>query len=223
MKLNLKYILERYKVFINKPIMTNIFSYKWKINRKQFLLYILLIFVVQIFVVWFSRSFIAISFVNVWNSMYPTYKDKEYFLVEKLSYRFSEPKKWDVVVFGGDKVYLVKRIIWVHWESIEIKEWEVYKLLDNEYFVIWDNKNYSENIAKVIHKSEIVWKVNNSIFCFFLYICLNFILFLYVYFCIFMKRLRDTNLNLWWGVLFFIPIVSFIFLLFLVVYKGNST
>lgn len=105
-------------------------------------------------------------------SMEDTLHDKENLLVEKLSYRFQDPNRFDVVVFypyGKEmKQYYVKRIIGLPNETIQIKGADIYingKLLDenfgkmpitydglaeepivlgdDEYFVMGDNREVS--------------------------------------------------------------------------------
>lgn len=98
-------------------------------------------------------------------SMFPTYKQSQYNLVNKVSYWFSEPKRFDVVAVDvrglGTNAVLLKRIIALPKEKVVIKDgevyvngealdepyvrarfpWqEVYELSDQEYLVIGDNR-----------------------------------------------------------------------------------
>ncbi|MBQ6967621.1 MAG: signal peptidase I [Lachnospiraceae bacterium] len=104
-------------------------------------------------------------------SMESTLQDGDSLLVEKLSYRFSDPERFDIVVFpytGEKGVYFVKRIIGLPGETVEIREGVLlidskvlpYRynrdkimnaglvsteitLHENEYFVMGDNVNDS--------------------------------------------------------------------------------
>jgi len=61
------------------------------------------------------------------NSMYPTYKNGEYLMANKLTYRFTEPKRGDVIIFKySDTQDFIKRIIGVPEDSIMIKDGNVY-------------------------------------------------------------------------------------------------
>ena len=106
-------------------------------------------------------------------SMMNTLNDGENLLVEKVSYRFSDPGRFDVIVFyphGRDSAdYYIKRIIGLPGEIVQIKDGKVYingneldgdnyseeeiidpglvstpvKLAEDEYFVLGDNRNMS--------------------------------------------------------------------------------
>lgn len=71
------------------------------------------------------RMFVAQPFVVSGSSMVPTFDDKNYLIVDELSYRFHEPVRGDVVIFhppGQPKgVYYVKRVIGLPGETITIK------------------------------------------------------------------------------------------------------
>jgi signal peptidase I len=84
----------------------------------------------RFFVVIFSlalliRLFVATPFVVSGSSMYPVFQDKNYLIVDKLSYRFNAPERNDVIVFlyPGDathRTYYVKRIIGLPGEKVQI-------------------------------------------------------------------------------------------------------
>jgi signal peptidase I len=63
------------------------------------------------------------------DSMQPNYPDGEYLLTDKVTYRFNEPKRGDVVVFeapggGGDEY--IKRIIGIPGETVSVRDGKVY-------------------------------------------------------------------------------------------------
>lgn len=66
------------------------------------------------------------------SSMYATFHDKEYILTDKISYRFNEPKRGDVVVFKSPKnpdIDYIKRIIGLPGETIKLYNGKIY--IDN--------------------------------------------------------------------------------------------
>ena len=106
------------------------------------------------------------------SSMETTLSDGDQLLVDKLSYRFQDPKRFDIIVFPyqyEENVYYIKRIIGLPGETVQVKDGYVYingeklesdiygkevmqsagiaaepiTLGDDEYFVLGDNRNNS--------------------------------------------------------------------------------
>jgi signal peptidase I len=73
--------------------------------------------------------------------MYSSYYDKEFIIVDKISYILWNPDRWDVIVFkpwvNEDKKYFLKRIIWIPWDTIKIEDGNVYiKSASSEEFIL---------------------------------------------------------------------------------------
>ena len=107
------------------------------------------------------------------DSMKATLQDGDNLIVDKLSYRFSEPERFDIVVFPyqyQEKTYYIKRIIGMPGEIVQIVDGMVYidgemleesygtetmqyagvageaiELGEDEYFVLGDNRNNSSD------------------------------------------------------------------------------
>jgi signal peptidase I len=61
------------------------------------------------------------------NSMHPTYKNGEYLMANKLTYRFGEPKRGDVIIFQYSETQdFIKRIIGIPGDNIMVKDGKVY-------------------------------------------------------------------------------------------------
>lgn len=121
------------------------------------------------------RHFLVQPFIVDGQSMQPTFQDQEYILVDKLSYRFREPSRGDVIVFhppGEQQENFIKRIIGLPGEQIDIQGGRIFvngqliseaytleessldldpnssisrSLGDNEYYVLGDNRNHSKD------------------------------------------------------------------------------
>ncbi|MBO5551117.1 MAG: signal peptidase I [Lachnospiraceae bacterium] len=132
----------------------------------SFSLYILLIIVLAVGL----RSFVVERVVVVGESMEPTLDDGDNVLIEKVTYRFGEIKRYDIVVFPAGETLLIKRVYGLPGETIRIDDtgliyindepvddryaYEIMKeagragglgvtLADDEYFVLGDNRNNS--------------------------------------------------------------------------------
>lgn len=108
------------------------------------------------------------------SSMEPTFSNGDNLIVDKISYRFRDPQRYDIIVFPYQyekKKYYIKRIIGLPDERVRIDEagtiyingtaleesygLEVIEdpgtaaqeitLGDDEYFVLGDNRNYSSD------------------------------------------------------------------------------
>ncbi len=74
------------------------------------------------------RYFIMQPFVVSGSSMVPTFQDKNYLLVDELSYDFKSPARGDVIIFRPPenmKVFYIKRVIGLPGETIEIHNKQV--------------------------------------------------------------------------------------------------
>ena len=108
------------------------------------------------------------------SSMEPTLQHNDQLILDKISYRFSEPQRYDIIVFPflyEEKTYYVKRIIGLPGETVQIDgegnifiDGEILEedygmetmnypgiaaepitLGDEEYFVLGDNRNNSSD------------------------------------------------------------------------------
>ena len=100
-----------------------------------------LIYLVLIFVcVYVVPNYVIQRTIVKGESMEDTLHDKESLLVDKISYRFHDPERYDIIVFyprGRDvEEYYVKRIYGLPGETIQIKENDIYingKKIDDPY------------------------------------------------------------------------------------------
>lgn len=107
------------------------------------------------------------------HSMETTLYNKDQLIVDKISYRFRDPERFDIIVFPfqyKENTYYIKRIIGLPGETVQILDGDIYingevleedygketmvvsgravnaiQLGDDEYFVLGDNRNHSED------------------------------------------------------------------------------
>lgn len=71
------------------------------------------------------RYFVAQPFIVVGSSMYPTFQNGDYLIVDEISYRFEKPKRGEVIVFrppapNNTKDHFIKRIIGLPGETVTV-------------------------------------------------------------------------------------------------------
>ncbi len=97
------------------------------------------IFFVAFLSVFLIHQFLAQPFLVQGASMEPNFKNGGYLLVDRISYRFKEPEKGDVIIFRypqNRSLFYIKRIIGLPGEKIEIKGGDLFvnnNLLEEEY------------------------------------------------------------------------------------------
>lgn len=82
-----------------------------------------------IIIVLFIRTFIAQPFIVSGESMYPTFQDKNYLIVDELTYRFTPPKHGDVIVMRyplDTKRFFIKRLIGLPGDTITFRGGKVF-------------------------------------------------------------------------------------------------
>ncbi|KND51786.1 MAG: signal peptidase I [Parcubacteria bacterium C7867-001] len=114
---------------------------------------LLLLIVLAIVIVLPIRIFLAQPFVVEGESMFPTFKNLDYLIVDELTYRFEAPERGEVVVFrypNDPKIFYIKRIIGLPGETLRITRGKVditktdgTKLTLEEPYVIAEDATYS--------------------------------------------------------------------------------
>ena len=114
------------------------------------LLYIVLI----IALTWTVVTFVGQRTEVSGSSMETTLSDKDQLIVDKMTYRFRDPKRYDIVVFPyqyQDNTYYIKRIIGLPGETVQILSGMVYidgMRLDEHYGnEIMENPGIAEELA----------------------------------------------------------------------------
>ena len=153
-----------------EPQDSNVIKKKKKKEIFGFVLYVVFVFAFAYLII----TFVGQRTVVIGHSMENTLADGDNLIVDKISYRFKEPERYDIIVFPyeyKEDTYYIKRIIGLPGETVlissdgviyingkELRESygrEVIRnaglagapieLKDGEYFVLGDNRNNSED------------------------------------------------------------------------------
>lgn len=99
------------------------------------------------------RVFVAQPFVVEGLSMYPTFGDGDYLIIDELSYRLEEPVRGDVIVFrypNNPSIFYIKRVIGLPGEMVRIDRGTVTitradgsELSLDEQYVVAEDATYS--------------------------------------------------------------------------------
>lgn len=141
-----------------------------KVGEKSVVMEYVESIVIAVLLAMFIMTFIGRSYVVDGSSMVPTLHDGERLLVDKLTYRFSEPERGDIVVFkfpANPKYRYIKRVIGVPGDKILIEGGSVYlngvrlaegyvsepvrerfgpfEVPEGHIFVLGDNRNNSQD------------------------------------------------------------------------------
>ena len=143
------------------------------------LLYILIIIGLTYVIITFVGQRTRVS----GSSMETTLSDGDNLIVDKLTYRFREPKRYDIIVFPyqyEENTYYIKRIIGLPGETVQVIDGYVYidgnlldsdiygaeamnspgiaaepiTLGDDEYFVLGDNRNHSSDSRELLSMNK---------------------------------------------------------------------
>ena len=135
-----------------------------------YILYILVI----IGLTWMIVTFVGQRTRVIGQSMETTLQDGDNLIVDKISYRFHDPSRYDIIVFPykyEENTFYIKRIIGLPGETVQVKDGYTYingkkltsdiygrevmdepgiaeepiKLGSDEYFVLGDNRNHSQD------------------------------------------------------------------------------
>ena len=133
------------------------------------LLYLLVIIGLAYLIVTFVGQRTKVSGPSMQNTLH----NGDNLIVDKLSYRFHDPERYDIIVFPyqhAENTYYIKRIIGLPGETVQVIDGYMYingkkldehygaevmedpgiaaepiKLGDDEYFVLGDNRNHSSD------------------------------------------------------------------------------
>lgn len=100
-----------------------------EIKKREDLLDFIKTTVIALVTVFLVRYFLIQPFYVKGSSMEPNFYEKDYLIIDEISYRFSQPQRGDIVVFklknNEYNEYLIKRIIGLPGETVIIRDGKV--------------------------------------------------------------------------------------------------
>ena len=131
-----------------------------------YIILIIIVLIIKLFVV----SPIRVNGASMNNTLY----DKDIMILDEISYRFNDIKRFDIVVVNTKDEYLIKRVIGLPGETIKYEDNTLYTndfeavVPEGKYFVLGDNRTNSTDsrIIGPVTKNEIKGKTNLIIFPF---------------------------------------------------------
>lgn len=114
-------------------------------------------------------TFVARPTLVKQESMYPTLNQNDYLMIEKITYRFNQPERRDIVVFespikevNGKGINLIKRVIGVEGEHLIIKDGNTYingEEIEDDYI----NGDFTPGDIDVIIPEDHVFVMGKSV------------------------------------------------------------
>ncbi len=92
-------------------------------ESSNFLRDLVVFVIIAILIVIPIRMYVAQPFVVSGSSMYPTFKNGQYLIVNELSYHFSNPQRGDIIIFRyplDPSQYFIKRVIGLPGEKLTL-------------------------------------------------------------------------------------------------------
>lgn len=129
-----------------------------QVSKKTLFIENIKVIIVTVLVTFIFLQFVQISRVHG-TSMEETYHDGNIVLVNKIFYKMKEPKRNDIVIVdyhnGDEETYIIKRIIGVGGDHIDIKDNSVYinnQLIEEDYI---KEAMFTENLSIDVPKGKI--------------------------------------------------------------------
>jgi len=108
-------------------------------NLKSYLFELVEVIAIALLIVIPIRMYLITPFFVRGQSMEPNFEDGDYLIIDKLSFRLSQPKRGDIIVFNAPldaKSFYIKRIIGMPGEIVKVADGEV-TIFNEDYIGGW--------------------------------------------------------------------------------------
>lgn len=150
-------------------------------------------YIIAVIIVIIIKAYVVAPVMVNGDSMYPTLKNKDIMILNRIGYKDKKFDRFDIVVIKEEKKKIIKRVIGLPGEKVQILDGFVYingkkleddviktemkyaglannviELTSDEYFVLGDNRNDSSDsrIIGPINKNQILGRTKLTIFPF---------------------------------------------------------
>jgi len=111
------------------------------------------------------RYFLIQPFYVKGASMEPNFYDRDYLIIDEISYRLNQPQRGDIAVFKyprNPQEYFIKRIIGLPGEKIQIKNGEIYVFNKENLSGVKLNEPYLADGVKTYETNENIVSLDNN-------------------------------------------------------------
>lgn len=133
--------------------------FEWWYNLRSFVWETFKVIVISLAIIIPVRYFLIQPFYVQGASMHPNFEDKEYLIIDEISYRFHEPARGEIVVFRyprDPKQFFIKRIIGLPGEELEIHDSQITIYNDeNPAGIVLDESPYLSGDVKTLGNLQI--------------------------------------------------------------------
>lgn len=135
--------------------MGNVNLKKKKVKKNNFFLELIKVIIISFFLFVIITTQVARKTVVDGTSMVPTLEDREQVVINVLASKIGTIDRFDIVVFKHEDNYLVKRVVGLPLETVEMRRDTLYvngkvveqPFLDSPYLDEWKKANVSKNFS----------------------------------------------------------------------------
>jgi signal peptidase I len=110
---------------LNQPVSTPDFSADDKQSISSLIWELVKVVVTAGAIIFLVRYFLFKPFYVQGQSMIPNFEERQYLIIDELTYRFRDPERGEVIVFKHGDQFLLKRVIGLPGERVKVAEGKI--------------------------------------------------------------------------------------------------